>query len=49
MYSQANITTYYPHAITTKLNNWVLKANLRSHLDSVRTVYWQGKFLLTAG
>lgn len=32
-----------------KANNWIPKANLRSHLDSVRTLFYQGQFLLSAG
>ncbi len=32
-----------------KTNNWIPKANLRSHLDSIRTLFYQGQFLLSAG
>lgn len=32
-----------------KNNNWVTKATLRSHLDSVRAISWQGKYLISAG
>ena len=32
-----------------KSNNWVTKATLRSHLDSVRAVSWQNKYLISAG
>lgn len=32
-----------------KMYNWVPKANLRSHLDSVRVLHWQGQYLLSAG
>jgi hypothetical protein len=32
-----------------KSQNWAGKANLRSHLDAVRALHWQGPFLLSAG
>lgn len=32
-----------------KANHWVHKANLRSHLDSVRTLLWHGSCLISAG
>ena len=32
-----------------KPNNWVTKATLRSHLDSVRAITWHGKYLISAG
>ncbi len=35
--------------MVNKMYNWTPKANLRSHLDSVRALHWQGKFLISAG
>jgi WD40 repeat protein len=32
-----------------KTANWNTKANLRSHLDSVRTLNWHHNYLISAG
>lgn len=48
IFNQTNISSYYP-IVVLKNTNWSLKANLRSHLDSVRAVNWVGSSLLTSG
>ena len=49
IFNQTNISSYYPVLMVSKPTLWVPKANMKSHLDSVRTLCWQGKFLLSGG
>lgn len=43
IFNQTNISSYYPVLVMgSKVSNWTPRANLRSHLDSVRVLYWQG-------
>ena len=49
IFNQTNISSYYPVLMMTKPLTWAPKANLRSHLDSVRALCWQGQFLLSGG
>jgi WD40 repeat protein len=48
IFNQTNISSYYP-IVVIKSNNWAHKANLRSHLDSVRSVHWHGQYLISGG
>jgi WD40 repeat protein len=48
IFNQTNISSYYP-IVVVKNNNWVHKASLRSHLDSVRAILFHQGHLLTAG
>lgn len=34
--------------MVNKMYSWIPKANLRSHLDSIRALHWEGKFLISA-
>lgn len=54
IFNQTNISSYYNHPVVmTKNNNnshnWVTKANLRSHLDGVRSLCWLNQFLISGG
>lgn len=49
IFNQTNISSYYPIVVANRNSNWIPRANLRSHLDSVRVVFWQREFLLSAG
>lgn len=42
-------TTHQGTIFNSNSNSWIPRANLRSHLDSVRTLRWQGQFLISAG
>lgn len=48
IFNQTNYSSYFP-IVVIKSNNWSHKANLRSHLDSVRTLAWQGHHLISSG
>lgn len=47
IFNQTNISSYYP-IVLVKNNNWSHRANLRSHLDSVRALLFHNGLLLTA-
>ena len=49
IFNQTNISSYFPVMMVSKPVNWVPRANMRSHLDSVRALCWQGQFLLSGG
>lgn len=54
IFNQTNISSYYNHPVVLgnyahHNQNWVTKANLRSHLDGVRAMCWLEQFLITGG
>lgn len=49
IFNQTNISSYYPVLMVAKPLTWAPRASMRSHLDSVRALCWQGKFLLSGG
>lgn len=48
IFNQTNISSYYPIIMLAK-GGWVSKQNLRSHMDSVRTLTWYEDFLISSG
>jgi hypothetical protein len=48
IFNQTNISSYYPIVMLPKAS-WACKQNLRSHLDSVRSLAWHADFLLSSG
>ena len=54
IFNQTNISSYYHHPVVMMKNghqsqNWVTKANLRSHLDGVRSLCWLDNILISGG
>lgn len=47
IFNQTNISSYYP-IVVLKHANWTHKANLRSHLDSVRAILFHQGQLITS-
>lgn len=48
IFNQTNISSYYPIVMMPKAS-WACKQNLRSHLDSVRSLAWHNDCLISAG
>ncbi len=48
IFNQTNISSYYPIVMMPR-SSWASKQNLRSHLDSVRSLAWHSDFLISSG